>query len=152
MKVTDTHQYLQYTSSHPTHNKQAIPYSQALRLRRINSNMEDFEASCTNLNNYLHKRGYPRTLINESINKARIKDRSDLLLPKQPTTVDPIHRIPCVITYHPNLPNIADFLKEHWPILKAGKNSAFKNQAPIIAYKRPKNIRDIILSEPFYLM
>ena len=34
-KPTDTHQYLHRHSCHPGHCKAAIPYSQALRLRRI---------------------------------------------------------------------------------------------------------------------
>ena len=34
-KPTDTHQYLEYGSCHPKHVKRAIPYGQALRLKRI---------------------------------------------------------------------------------------------------------------------
>ena len=35
LKPTDTHQYLDYTSSYPEHTKNLIVYSQTLRLRRI---------------------------------------------------------------------------------------------------------------------
>ena len=34
-KSTDKHQYLHYTSAHPSHTKRSITYSQALRLSRI---------------------------------------------------------------------------------------------------------------------
>ena len=34
-KLTDTHQYLNFKSCHPQHVKKAIPYSHALRLKRI---------------------------------------------------------------------------------------------------------------------
>ena len=34
-KPTDAHLYLHYTSYHPQHQKKSIPYSQAVRLRRI---------------------------------------------------------------------------------------------------------------------
>ena len=42
-KPTDTHQYLDYRSCHPKHVKQAIPYGQALRLRRICSSERKFD-------------------------------------------------------------------------------------------------------------
>ena len=34
-KPTDSHSYLLYSSSHPSHVKNSIPYSQLLRLRRL---------------------------------------------------------------------------------------------------------------------
>ena len=40
VKPTDTHQYLRMDSCHPHHCKTSIPYSQALRLRRICSEEE----------------------------------------------------------------------------------------------------------------
>ena len=43
IKPTDTHQYLLSTSAHPKHTKQSIPYSLALRLRRICSEDETFK-------------------------------------------------------------------------------------------------------------
>ena len=41
-KETDTHNYLHHTSLHPNHCKQAILYSQSLRLHRICSDDDDF--------------------------------------------------------------------------------------------------------------
>ena len=41
-KPTDKHQYLLHSSCHPTHTKRAIPFSLALRLRRICSTDETF--------------------------------------------------------------------------------------------------------------
>jgi hypothetical protein len=42
-KPTDTFDYLLYNSSHPQTCKDSIPYSQFLRVRRICTNMNDFE-------------------------------------------------------------------------------------------------------------
>ena len=42
VKPTDTHQYLASNSCHPRHCKEAIPFSQALRMRRIYSSEDDF--------------------------------------------------------------------------------------------------------------
>ena len=41
-KPTDSHSYLLYLSSHPSHVKNSIPYSQFLRLRRLCSEDSDF--------------------------------------------------------------------------------------------------------------
>ena len=41
-KPTDSHSYLLYSSSHPSHAKNSIPYSQFLRLRRLCSDDSDF--------------------------------------------------------------------------------------------------------------
>ena len=42
VKSTDRYQYLHFTSSHPTRTKRSIVYSQALRVKRICSEEEDF--------------------------------------------------------------------------------------------------------------
>ena len=44
-KPTDTHLYLHYSSYHPAHQKNSIPYSQAIRLRRICSTTDHYWAA-----------------------------------------------------------------------------------------------------------
>ncbi|XP_070182243.1 uncharacterized protein [Littorina saxatilis] len=48
-KATDKRNYLHYTSCHPRHCKENIPYSQMLRARRICSKKKDFEQQCHQL-------------------------------------------------------------------------------------------------------
>ena len=57
-KPTDTHQFLQWNSCHPQHNKTSIPYSQALHLHRICSH-DDFQQRTWELSHHLRRRGYP---------------------------------------------------------------------------------------------
>ena len=52
-KPTDKHQYLLHSSSHPYHTKKSIPYSLALRLRRICSTDEFFKHRSAELQTYL---------------------------------------------------------------------------------------------------
>ena len=59
-KPTDSHSYLLFSSFHPNHTKQSIPYSQFLRLRRLRSEMRTFFV----------ERGYPSHLIDCAIQKA----------------------------------------------------------------------------------
>ena len=49
VKPTDTHQYLDPSSSHLYRCKKGLPYSQALRLSRICSDNENFNKRCNNL-------------------------------------------------------------------------------------------------------
>ena len=53
VKATDTHQFLDPTSSHPYHCKKGIPYSQALRLNRICSDNKNFDKRCNDLEKWL---------------------------------------------------------------------------------------------------
>ena len=41
-KPTDSHAYLRYNSSHPRSCKDNIPYSQLLRIKKICSNINDY--------------------------------------------------------------------------------------------------------------
>ena len=45
-KPTDSHSYLLYSSSHPSHVKNSIPFSQFLRLRRLCNDDSDFSVMC----------------------------------------------------------------------------------------------------------
>ena len=59
-KDTDTHNYLHYTSCHPKHCKNGIPYSQFLRLRRLCSEDDDFLQKCQEMSTILKAVAIPR--------------------------------------------------------------------------------------------
>ena len=63
-KPTDTHKYLHKKSCHPWHTKKAIPYGQALRLRRICSEDRQFQDRVGELAGWLKDRGYKESLVN----------------------------------------------------------------------------------------
>ena len=79
VKPTDTHQFLDPSSSHPYHCKKGIPYSQALRLNRICSDNESFDKRCNDLEGWLMERGYNGKMIRKQILRAREHSRKDLL-------------------------------------------------------------------------
>ena len=56
-KPTYEHQYLLHSSCHPSYTKTAIPFSLALRLRRICSPDETFKRRTDELKSFLDKRG-----------------------------------------------------------------------------------------------
>ena len=62
-KDTDTHNYLHYTSSHPQHCRNSIPYSKFLRLRRLCSEDTDFVGKCQEMTTFFESRDYPSDLL-----------------------------------------------------------------------------------------
>jgi len=71
VKPTDTHQYLAANSCHPRHCKEAIPYSQALRMRRICSSDESFNRRTTELKEHLVRRGYNPSQVQQQLERTR---------------------------------------------------------------------------------
>ena len=106
IKPTDSHQYLHHTSCHPNACKRAIPYAQALRLRRICSKNVFFEKRTQDLCSFLVERGYKRKFVEEQIGRARAMNRSEVLVKRRK---EDNNRIPFVVTYHLGIPNIGGY-------------------------------------------
>ena len=69
-KPTDTYNYVLFNSAHPLSCKSAILYSQFLRIRRICTNLNDFDRHSNNMSVAFLKPGYPQNLVSEAIKKA----------------------------------------------------------------------------------
>ena len=93
---TDTHKYLAMDSCHPRHCKQAIPYGQALRLRRIRSEEEHLKQRTSELKQHLARRGYDPAEVQNQIDKAAEVSRVSALQPSQKKRTN---RVPLVATY-----------------------------------------------------
>ena len=142
VKSTDTHQYLHSQSCHRFHTKAGIPYGQALRLRRIVSNDDKFEARCSDLKNWLEKRGFKEGMVDEQIVKAKSQNRETLLRQekKQGEQAGPV----LSLRYHPILSsNVHKILDNLHPILLSNDDlkSVFE-KTPMVIYRRAKNIKD----------
>ena len=141
-KPTDRQNFLHYKSEHPPALKKSIPYSQALRIRKICNKDIDFEDDCIKLAGTFQSRGYNKTFIEEQIRKAAETPRSDLLKEK---IKEPATRIPFITTYNRTLPSLNGIISKHWNILQIDRDikDIFVNK-PIIAYRRNINLKDLI--------
>ena len=79
VKPTNTHQFLEQSSSHPYHCRKEISYSQAFRLNRICSDNESFDKGCNNLEGWLMENEYNGKMIRKQILRAQEHSRKDLL-------------------------------------------------------------------------
>ena len=110
-KPTDKHQYLLQSSCHPLHTKRAIPFSLALRLRRICSSDESFTLRANELIQYLNDCGYNLSFLRKEIQRVHAITRNETLKPSQSTTRQP-SRVPLVITYNPALRSISTIIQD----------------------------------------
>ena len=144
VKPTDKHQYLRMDSCHPKHCKASIPYSQALRLRRICSEEQVFKNRTRELKQHFLSRGYKEQHLNKQIQRALNTSREACLQSKQ--NREKSARVPLVVTYHPILPSFHTTAKKHLPILQASVRlrEAFR-YPPLIAFRRPRNLKDFLV-------
>ena len=129
-KPTDSHSYLLHSSSHPSHVKNAIPYSQFLRLRRLCSDDSDFSNKSKEMCPFFEKRGYPASVIQAAHHHAQQIDRQSTLQTSQKQKND---RIPFTLKILQNDP----------------ETGAIFSQPPLISFKRDKNIGNFLVRSAF---
>ena len=118
-KPTDTHQLLHRASCHPNHTKKGIPYSQALRIRRICSEEQFFVNRVADLKTWLLARGYGENEVDSQIDRVRAKDRAPLL-DTRPKEKDDM-KIPFALTYHPAMHKVYEILRKNQNLLLVDK-------------------------------
>ena len=72
VKPSNSQLFLDYRSNHPTHCKNAIVYSQALRIVERCSSQELAEPHFVSLKSKLLDRNYPEDLVDSQIEEAKI--------------------------------------------------------------------------------
>ncbi|XP_071155741.1 uncharacterized protein [Mytilus edulis] len=82
-KPTDKHQYLSPLSCHPKHCTKSIPYSQAIRIKRICSTNDIAKKRLQELRGHLKHRGYKRKDIDKGFSRANNISRDELLQYKE---------------------------------------------------------------------
>ena len=135
---------LHFTSCHPFRTKKGIPYNQALRLRRICSNEEQFDARCSELKDWLFKRGYDEQLVTSQIERAKAVDRDTALFPRRKEDGE---RVYLVLTYHPAISrNIYNILRKNHNILNLDSDHRrIFNSLPLVSFRRCKTLQDILV-------
>ena len=72
-KPTDSHLYLPFSSSHPSHCKRAVPFRVALRIKRNCSTNDFLQNRCKEYKGYLKFQNYPaQSLLINSLTKLSV--------------------------------------------------------------------------------
>ena len=150
-KPTDSHNYLLFSSEHPRHILNGIPYSKFVRVKRLCSKQEDFLSNCFMLSTHFARRGYPKHLILSSLQRADSLVREDLLNKQLLRNADltPTRKnnsndtFYCITTHNPLNPPIKDVVLKNWEILGKTKTTRTILDAKLVfGLHRNKNLSD----------
>ena len=142
-KPTDSHQYLLPTSCHPKHITNNIPKGLAIRVKRICSSANTCNRRLKELRGHLRKRGYKKRTIDRAFEATSNMERGELLHYREKKKNS---RVPFVATYHPDAPYIEGIIAKHWSLIEDSEElKRVFTQRPIVAYRRPQNLRDLLV-------
>ena len=142
---TDSHQYLHPSWCHPYHCVKSIPYSQALRPKRICSNNIFYDNSCDHLEKWLSDRNYKHKLVRERFLQASAVSREILLNNKRnPQAEDWLVRN---LTYHPLLRDFQKFLNETQILLTPNEEhkTVFGEKPPMIGWRKALTLKNYLV-------
>ena len=149
-KPTDRNQYLLPSSCHPPECVRNIPYSLALRIVRIVTDPVRRDERLDELSEMLLSREYPNSVVRSAIQRAKELSRDQALkISAKPSTQSrPIFGV----SFDPRIPNLFNITRKHWRSMTTTDNylkDVFP-QPPMIAYRRPKNIREFIIKAKLF--
>ena len=135
-KETDTHQYLDFRSCHPSHTKRNIPYNMARRICTIITDSTLRKQRLDELKIHLTRQHYPENLIDAGIQKAEKIPISELRKTFQEEE-NTNNNVPFVVTHNPRNHNILNTAKRFFPLLEQSTNMKnLLNSSQIINSRR----------------
>ena len=149
-KLTDSFQYLPYTSSHPRHTKNNIPYNLARRICMIIENQEKREQRLQELKYILLSKKYPENVINIEIEKALSQTPQELRVVREKGNND--NNLLCLVTtYNPNNPAVLQLIRKTRPMLyqSAPLKSIMTRTKVIHSQRQPRNIKQMLTNSYF---
>ena len=142
-KRTDSHCYLLNSSSHPSHVKNSIPYSQFLRLQRLCSDDSDFSSKSEEMCQFFEKRGYPASVVKVGHHRAQQFDRQSA---SQTSQKDKNERISFTFTFHPHNHAVTSIILNIFKLLQNDPETGrIFAQPPLISLKRDKNVGNFLV-------
>lgn len=151
-KPGNAHQYLHWTSSHPRSLKQSLPYSLALRIKRICSEDIEYQKSLQEMWEFFRQRGYPTSALTAAEEKLEKLDRLELLGPRSRPEDDR-----CILTAvfdESWAAELKDELHQLWTWVQTEFEQAswvkyFPRQPPMLAWERNNSLKDDLMRAEF---
>ena len=104
-----------------------------------------FEKRCSDLSGWLKERGYPESLIEEQVGRAKMEDRNSLL--EREKVVSGSSRDVLVLSYHPCLSRkVHDIVRNAHVILQCDvEHRKVFPDVPMVSYRRAKSLGDSLV-------
>lgn len=148
-KATDTHQYLDFRSCHPSHTKRNIPFCLARRICTIVNDVEKRNQRLCELSEFLKRQNYPGTLVQQSIERAKAIPLAELRSTTRRENDTDI--IPFVSTHNPCNPNMYEIIRTSLPLLRQNEElkTLFPVESILKSKRQPKNLKRILTRARF---
>ena len=120
------------------------PYGKFLGLRCICTKDYNFNVESRGLFLAYRKRDYPKHILEEHFHKASLFSQDELLDVK---AKEKSYRQVFVTTYNPANPDLMGIIRKCWPLLHTSRSlGGIFNKAPLCAFRRQKNLKDMLVS------
>jgi hypothetical protein len=140
VKPTNKQIYLDFNSNHPEHCKSSIPYSQALRVVERCSSLENRNLHLNNLKSKLEDRNYPQDLIENKFEKAKSKDRKELIFQSRKKALKD-GKVRLMFTHNNANPPIHQWVRAGKKLLLRNEKAKEIGKRIQIGTKQPKNLQ-----------
>lgn len=153
-KETDTLQYIRWESQHPVQTRRAVALGQFLRVLRNCSHSADADVQCKEVRLALVRRGFSLRSLRRAYREALLKHQKGKTSAGHMTSQRGGGRVVLTLPYHPQLerlPREVRSLHENTlhQITLVHENVSCLPDVPMVAWKRSKNIRDILVKAKF---
>ena len=143
VKPSNSQLYLDYRSNHPTHCKNAIVFSQALRIVERCSSQELAEPHFESLKSRFLDRNYPESIVDSQIEKAKKKSRKQLIFQSRKEKNKADKKIRLIFTNNEGNPPLQKWLREGKKFLRSSKAKKIASNLQIV-YRQPRNLQRLV--------
>ena len=144
VKPSNKQLYLDFHSNHPDHCKNAIPYSQALRVVEKCSDKELMDTELVKLKEKFRERNYSEQLLGEKFGQAKKKDRRNLTFQDRKNNKKETKKVRLMFTHNQSNPPIHKWLRLCKPILDKNEVAKDIGSRIQICTKQPRNLQAIL--------
>ena len=117
-------------------------------MKRICSRATDYQQHVAELKEHLIRRGHDGEMVQKNIEKATRIPREQLLIPRIKRESEQV--TPLVVTFHPDLPHLTRILRDHQCVIDISPRlTEALPKCPLVAYRRPPNLRDLLVRAAF---